>query len=468
MLNLKLLEKIHAYHEKNIEFVTKIAILKSWEIPIEKRYEGAEPFFDKLFYKKKFLEQAVKEIEEENEDVFFSINAFYKEKKTENAWQLNAFVLDFDFYKLSQYKSLTPIEMYKKHIRDSLDLIPTAVVDSGNGLYVIYAFKNASKHCINLYKRIYERIYEKFQKFGMDRAAMNVTQVIRIPGTLNPKCNKVVEILEYNDTDYEIQDFQTYLKYAYQEVVRYKQSDQYLLKFKKEKHQYSHSEINQIRINRRKELKIVIRDLITLIQIRNKRNYTTGYRELMLYILRERVKNAGYDEETELIIAKKLNDLLKVPLSDKELINVTKVRRNFKSHKISTIIEKLNINIEEQQQLKYLKSKLLKDRNYQKQKQLRGGLFGMSLKQTQIHLRRRKVHELHKEGYTQIEIAEELFLTKAMVSKDLNFIRTHKSMYLLKYEEYLQNEDMEELLDDEICYRTIFEEKEEKSMEKLE
>lgn len=188
----------------------------------------------------------------------------------------------------------------------------------------------------------------------------------------------------------------------------------------------------------------------------------------MLYILRERVKNAGYDEETELIIAKKLNDLLKVPLSDKELINVTKVRRNFKSHKISTIIEKLNINIEEQQQLKYLKSKLLKDRNYQKQKQLRGGLFGMTLKQTQIHLRRRKIHELHKEGYTQIEIAEELFLTKAMVSKDLNFIRTHKSMYLLKYEEYLQNEDMEELLDDEICYRTIFEEKEEKSMEKLE
>lgn len=468
MYELELLEKIHSYHEKNVPFVGKVALLKNWEIPIEKVFSGCSTFFDKMYYKDSFIEVVKKDIEEENEEVYFSINTFLNDKQTTDIWHLNAFVLDFDFYKLEKYKGLTPNEMYQLHLKEQLDLEPTAVIDSGNGLYVIYAFKNTSKHCLKLYQNIYKKMFLKFEKYGMDRAAMNVTQVIRVPGTLNPKCNKVVTILEYNDTDYVIQDFSFYLKYSYQEVQEYKQSDKYILRFKKEKKSYTQDQINTIQLNRKSEAKKVVEDLLNLINIRNKNRYHIGYRELLIYIVRERLNNAGLNEKEQEKIVLKVNAQFTLPLDEKEVLKTAVPRAKHKSHKIETIIEKLNINVAEQSKMKYLKTKKMKDREYHK-KRNRDKLLSETRKQSKIRERRKKVVELYRKGYKQIQIAEELNLSKGTVSKDIKFYYEHKALYLINYEEYLRSgEPFKEEFEHETYPSPIYVKTNENSEEKLE
>lgn len=83
------------------------------------------------------------------------------------AWHLNAFALDFDYYKIDKYKGLSAQEMYEKYIKSKLSLGPTAVVDSGRGLYVIYTFKHSCKKVIALYQSIYKSFLKNFEKYGL-------------------------------------------------------------------------------------------------------------------------------------------------------------------------------------------------------------------------------------------------------------------------------------------------------------
>ena len=199
-LNLEVLKKIHS----NADSVCKIAITRDWiDEDYNLKYQDNR-FFDKHYTYDSFIKKASHISAEELEESYFSINSFYKRKSTSNIRHLNAFVLDFDFYKIGKYKTHEPIDFYKEFIEGQLTMRPTAVIDSGRGLYVLYCFKDASKHMAKTYRCIYNRFYSKFKDYGMDAKATNITQLIRIPGSFNVKAFKPVEVLELYDTQYTI------------------------------------------------------------------------------------------------------------------------------------------------------------------------------------------------------------------------------------------------------------------------
>lgn len=80
-------------------------------------------------------------------------------------------------------------------------------MDSGRGLYVIYAFQHCSYHMEGFYRDIMKAFYIRFEELCIDAGAMLITQVIRLPGTVNSKSGRQIRILQYEDTDYHIQDF---------------------------------------------------------------------------------------------------------------------------------------------------------------------------------------------------------------------------------------------------------------------
>ena len=57
---------------------------------------------------------------------------------------------------------------YKKKIQNKLPFPPTAVLDSGRGLYVIYAFRHCSYHMESLYRAIMKAFYIRFKELCID------------------------------------------------------------------------------------------------------------------------------------------------------------------------------------------------------------------------------------------------------------------------------------------------------------
>ena len=193
-------------------------------------------FYDRLFNPAKFYQQVTELITTKQPDAYFSINSFYNtNRKNENVRHINAFVLDFDFYKISKYESMDAKAFYHQVLKKKLCYQPTGVIDSGKGLYIVYAFKHCSYHMDRLYHAVWKHFYNEFEKYGMDPAAMLTTQVIRIPGTINSKTNKIVNVLEFNDTDYEIQDFAIQLPWSQEQVKEHRKDKLLKLKLPKNK-----------------------------------------------------------------------------------------------------------------------------------------------------------------------------------------------------------------------------------------
>lgn len=97
---------------------------------------------------------------------------------------------------------------------------------------------------------------------------------------------------------------------------------------------------------------------------------------------------------------------------------------------IKWIIEKMSkqdaggITPEEQKHLRILRSKKLKDSSYQKRKR-KMQLLNITPKQKEILERRTRVIELKRDGRRNKYIADKLGLDKSMVTRDLQYIRTH-------------------------------------------
>lgn len=179
-----------------------------------------DSMYDTMFNYDDFIRQAGKFITAGKKDCYFTINRFYRPKdnhgkSTNNAWHLNSFVIDYDFYKLKEYCHLKPDEMYFKHIEQ-----PSYVINSGRGVYVVYIFQHASKKVSNLYRKIYKALVYDQQQFGAHSSVDNITQVIRIPGTFNSRTNSMVTIIENILVNYRLNHFDCYLKYSYEEVIQ--------------------------------------------------------------------------------------------------------------------------------------------------------------------------------------------------------------------------------------------------------
>lgn len=434
-----LLKKLYAGGEtirgKKFDECCYGAILRDWQDQLKyKEYmkrisdeEKGSTFFDQLYRYEEFFDKAEKLIANEVEDTYFSINTYWKPYKTTgDIRHLNGFALDFDFYKKRRFMKLSPQEFYDKVIKEQLPMKPTAVIDSGRGLYVVYAFHHCSKERIKLYRAIYRAFLNRFKDYGMDAAAINVTQVIRLPGTCNSKSLKTVEILEFNDTDYELTDFCSLLKYTKVEVDVYLENKK-VIREEKEKKEFTMTEAEAARkmSDRRKWVKVLVEDFKRLISIRNNKYEYEGYRETLIYLLRERLVWAGWSIDEAVTIASDVNDCFHTPLTQVAVEKQCKPTIYMRCNAVSKMIDKLDIKTTEQAEMKILIAKSLRDKLYAKRKR-KHKLLNMTDKEIRQLERRTQVFKLKRDGCSNTEIANKLEINKSTVTRDLKYIEKHK------------------------------------------
>lgn len=386
-------------------------------------------FYDRLFKPAEFFQQVIELITTKQPDAYFSINSFYNTKrKNENVRHINAFILDFDFYKIQKYEEMEASEFYRKIIAKKLMKEPTAVIDSGRGLYVIYAFNHCSYHMDRLYHAIFKSFYRQFEKYGMDPAATLTTQVIRIPGTINSKTNKTVQVLELNDTNYRLQDFTDQLTWTLEEVKRHRKN-----KGKKEKNMKPIKDFTK----RKKHFAPYFDDFKKLIMIRNKKNVREGYREQLLFLCRERACWMGYTIDESIKLAFELNQMFRVPLIKSEVENNCRPSANRLACSIDTMIDKLGISIDEQLQMQVLKRRHIKKSVYAKHKR-KHPLLNLTEKQQALVERRTMVCKLKNIDHLKnSEIADKLGTDKSTITRDLQYIKTHPHQFIRKLKDYL-------------------------------
>lgn len=412
------------------------SILGNWFDP--NRNESV--FNDQYFNIDEFINTSEHLAEVKMDDIYFSLNSYRKHRCEKDVWHLNAFAIDYDYYKINKYKDLTAEEMYEVHIEPTLKFKPTFVIDSGRGLYVLYVFKHCSRVRTKLYRSIYKYLLKDQENFGADTKATLVTQVIRLPGTINSRNSRIVEVIRNNHTEYDILDFVKVLPFSLEEVENHK------------KHLMSNSKVKMLKTvdmnvtkkDRQRECNYfddVYKDLKRLIKLRNAKNENVGYREYLLFLVQYMHRYYNKSPKEALNYALKLNTMLNEPMTDKE------VRIQCKPSKIcsgvmsvKTIISKLEITIEEQKELNTLVSDDVKyEQQKMKKKAARRKLkyLNRTEKEYQVFLRRDMVIKLKRKGYKNSKIAEELNVSKQIVSVDLSYIKEHAYEFIQKIEEIM-------------------------------
>lgn len=389
--------------------------------------------YDHMLLNSDFLEKCKTLIEDEVEDTFFSLNSFYRPNKAgANVRHINAIALDFDYYKDERYKDWEPQRFYIRRIQKQLPFPPTAVMDSGRGLYVIYAFKHCSYHMEHLYRSIMKAFHSRFKDLWMDAGATLITQVIRLPGTVNSRSGRQVKILLYNDTDYRIQDFTTLLPWTKEEVIAYRSDKKDIKQDRKKPKEKKDIE------SRKPYYKDFHEDMRKLIILRNRSGSYEGYRETLLYLVRERAVWSGYSINESVELAMELNNEMHSPLSANEVEKVCKPSSGRKCSSFDTIIDKLEITITEQKKLKILKRKWLKKSVYAKRKR-KQKLTNLTEKQQEMVERRTRVCELKNVNHLRNkEIADILNVSKSMVTRDLQFINKNPANFKILLKAYME------------------------------
>ena len=404
------------------------ALLKDCEhIRMDK---GKRCMYDHMLQTSIFLDQCEEMMFTQAEDVYYSLNSFYKpEKAGSNVRHINAMVLDFDYYKDDRFMDWEAERFYKKKIKDKLPFPPTAVMDSGRGLYVIYAFQHCSYHMEGLYIAIMKTFYIRFKELCIDAGAMLITQVIRLPGTINSKSGRKVRILQYEDTDYRIQDFADMLPWTQEEVEQHR--------LKKKEKKKPEKEVKKDISARKPYFKDFYEDMRKLIILRNHNGQYEGYREMLLYLVRERAVWSGYTVEESVELAKKLNKEMHDPMTTKEVEDVCRPSPGRRTTSITKIIEKLDITISEQKKLKILKRKWLKKSIYAKRKR-KDTLTNLTPKQQELLERRTRVCELKNVLHLRNkDIGDILEIDRSTVTRDLQHIKQHPSRFKILLKDYM-------------------------------
>lgn len=409
-----------------------ISMLKNWDITLAKeKFSELEEslngtaFFDRPFKFFKFLNQIKKSINDAEEDVYFSINQFMRKRETDSAWRLNCFAIDFDFYKLERYKNLTPEEFYQDVLKHNLSIKPNYVINSGKGLYIIFnIYDPPPKQCTNIYRAIYKKLVSDLIEYGADAKASLVTQVIRVPGTINSKNGEMVRIIEHNDEKYVFQTFINLLPYTKEENELYKAAKQSY------KNSLRRKTIESKRF--RENTKKILEDFETLIELRNQNNVYDGYRELLIYLARERCRFSNYSLTEELRIATKLNEQFKSPLSDTEVFKNANPSDLPNPTAKDTIIAKLELTEEEMRQMRYLRChkidvKLKQQFERNKIKQI------LLLRGTEKTLKRlRGIFKATQDNpkLCKQQLSEMFNVSERQLYRDLKYIKEHKALFI--------------------------------------
>lgn len=350
-------------------------------------------------------------------DVFCTQNTFRSKRRTkDNVLQLRVLWQDIDNVK----DIPLTIKKIDKLVEEGEIPPYHQIVDSGTGLHIKWIIKDysGSKRNIRAWEKLQKDFYKKLKSLGADKGALDVARVLRVVGSINSKNNHVVKMITNKPIlPYDL--WELYNKYIYVPAEKPKKNT------RKSKSSNIRLFTSNYNLNKTR-----LADFEKLLEIRHNKMDSIRNKFMMLYGTYYILSGAS-SEATE----EKLRELNKKIRSKKRASNSeikTIVRNGLKRAKISledpkvlpkneTIIEMLDIAIEEQKVLKTIISKEVKNnRRNERKRENRRNKNGLTNREQKKQDLIKKITELKDNGYKQVEIAEKLNISKGRVSQVLN------------------------------------------------
>lgn len=142
-------------------------------------------------------------------DCYISMNTFTKNSRsTKDLKRLCNLYVDLDIYK-SRYKDVDKEAILSELAETKFGSVlpwPTAVIDSGGGMYLIWHLRNEDRNALPRYLSVEQYLVNALMDYGADRACTDASRILRVPGTINSKCGKTVRVMYHQDTAYTLHE----------------------------------------------------------------------------------------------------------------------------------------------------------------------------------------------------------------------------------------------------------------------
>ena len=353
----------------------------------------------------------------DKENIYISMSTFYKPiRRIETIKEIGSLFIDIDTYNTQFTKTQILMNLEYNYYNKSIPT-PNLIIDSGRGLTLVWSIEKVPYIALPLWKAIQEYLYSQLKEFGADRKALDVTRILRVPGSINSKSGTRVSILEKHEYKYTLREIQN-------EFLPYLDENRNKKKGRPKKVVYIHRE-RSLYQNR-------ILDIVKLCELRN--YDVKGHREIILFLYRYYLCYFYEDEQKALEDVLELNKEFIQPLGERELIRATSsAEKVFKNkdkqykYKNETLIELLEISEYEQTHMKIIigKEEYKRRENirvkkvYQEQLKSQGKLT----EKEKISQRRQKIKALLEEGLLQKDICTILNISKRNCIRDIKFLK---------------------------------------------
>ena len=361
---------------------------------------------------------------------YVSMNTFYYPKRTKKALRkLGFFYIDVDPRTVNMSKEDAYIKI-KEKVDQNLIPVPSAIVDSGGGYYIIYKLDPVfagSEKTVKLFGHIESFLVDMLADVGGDNNAKDACRVLRVPGTINSKysADTFVKVIEFNQgLIYSFADFKELMNKAngfdLDAWKRLKEERKELSpKKKKEKEKIIQTWTSGVKKKFSEKSLHATRSLdykrIILMRGRN----MEGYRNTILWLYGLTQKHLVSTKAEMELKLREMNDMFVEPLAVKDVLDMT-THCWEDSYRIgnATIIKKLKLIPKEEKQLLTIIGKEEKYDRKNKKRTPRNE-NGLTPRQQAKEDLVTKIKELRKKGLKQTEIASELGIRKGTVSKYL-------------------------------------------------
>lgn len=382
-------------------------------------------------YKKEDLENNIFKILGFNIDTYMSINSFYVPKRSSECIRhINSLYIDIDNHSEAKVNIDSVLYFLEEDFFNREVPKPNLVIKTGRGLALYWILEHLPKQGLPLWTLIQEELYKKIKGIEdyikdivVDPATLDVSRVLRIPGSKNTKSNTLAKIYSYSNEKYRLDEIiQGYLPEL--EIIKEKKNKKNIkLTDKQKKVVFIYTTYN-LHYSR-------LMDIVKLQQLREGK--CNGRRELMCFLYR--YYNCLYVKDYDLAAQNTLefNSKFKEPLSYTEVLKSTKraeeayeewlknepvvkkgrvYKRGGYNYSNKKLIELLKITPEEQSQLQTIigTEEKYKRKNAKRNKSRRNK-EGLTMREESKKTKIKEVQGLRANGYKLREIAEELSIS---------------------------------------------------------
>ena len=362
----------------------------------------------------------LKDLDMSRENIYITPNTFYSTfRRIEYIKEINALFIDLDYYKTRFNREQILMNLEDNYFNKSVP-IPNYVIDSGRGMYLMWLINSVPSKALPLWKAIEEYLYNELKLFGADRQALDVTRILRVPGSINSKSKTVVDIIDKYDYIYDLREIQ----------------NEFLPELKPyEKKKGRPKKINFL-FRERSLYYSRMQDIIKLCELRG--YDLKGHREIILFLYRYWLCVFTEDIEKALEDVLELNSMFRQPLREIEVIRATKsaekcfIDKNKEyRYKNETLIDLLEITEDEQIYMttiisknEYRRRKRIRDSKYQKKKyQEQLKTKGKISKKKQLEEIREKIKSLREKGFKNKDIRIELDLAESTLKRHITYMK---------------------------------------------